>query len=423
MTTPFKLSGILMLCLMTLFYSCKKTTKEEAITQHQGLATAAGQAEETGIAVTIGAAGGTLESTDGQLHISIPAGAVSGQTTFSIQRISNTNIAGIGAAYRLLPHGTRFSEPLTLTFKYDTTDLAGTALAAVGIAFQDDNGVWQGSGALADTSSGTLSITTTHFSDWSLFKSFAVIPVTASVAPGQNLSLHVVNFMSDEDLIPPVPGATKAIGPQQSMMNQYIKKWELGGAGTLQPNGSEATYTAPDAIPTQNPVAVSVTLEGPGKAKYLLVSNIYIGTEGVTFRIDNGPWRHGTIPIGGIVEAAGFHNLDAAIEPLNENETFGALSLKWSGYPSEGFLSWGTTMPWFNYSPTGSNVSYHQFMIVGSSVVPSPGGITFSQYTETAGGDIIGSFILEKAGRQTVTATGSTWAQVKIEGFFKTKRK
>ncbi|MBX3252772.1 MAG: hypothetical protein KF862_01425 [Chitinophagaceae bacterium] len=416
---------LLLLFFFVLFVNaCKKELLKTNIPMppetEGGQVTPVGDVQEAAVTATIGSSGGTLYSADGRLRLTIPAGAVAENVSFSIQRISNTNVAGLGQAYRLLPHDKNFPKPVAVSFVYDTPDFEGTSTDAVGIAYQDAKGIWQGAGAIHDPFAKTFSISTTHFSDWSLFTSFTLNPVSTALEPGETLTLSVVNFMSDEDIIPPVSGVVKPIGPQHSVTARYVKEWKLAGAGALQANGREAVYTAPAAVPAKNPIAVSVTLKGPGNAQYLLVSNIYIGAEGITFRIDNGPWLHGAIPLG-VVSVNGIHNLDAAVVPVSGGASDAALSLKWTGYPSDGHVSWGKTLPWFLYQPPG-NVAYQQFVVEGSNIIPSSGGIDFSHYTETPGGDIIGSFILEKAGKRVVTSTAVIWTPVKIEGFFKTKR-
>ncbi|SDE06092.1 hypothetical protein [Niabella drilacis] len=388
---------------------------------NNGQITPAGEVLETAVTVTIGASGGALQSADGRLRITVPAGAVTTDRVFSIQRITNTNIAGTGAAYRLQPHGVPFAKPVTLSFAYDTLVYEGTVPEAVGIAYQDEKGIWWGQGAVKDATAKTLSVSTTHFSDWSLFEAFTLYPASGAVNLAQTLNLNVYNNMSDELAVPPVPGTLRPIGPQQDVTAQYIKEWKLGGAGTLTPIGSEAVYTAPASMPARNPVAVSVALKGPDATQYLLVSNIYIGPEGVTFRIDNGPWLHGTIPLG-VVLAQGIHNLDAAVVSSGNNgPADAAFSLKWRGYPSGGHLNWGDSIPWFLYQPPG-NTAYQQFIVAGKVITPSAGGIDFSRYTETPGGIITGSFTLERAGKRVLTGTSATWTPVKIEGYFRTKR-
>ncbi len=416
-------AGVLLFFFTAGISACRKSAVDTGTPLPQaggGQVTPVGDVQEAAVTAIIGAAGGTLQSADGRVRLSIPAGAVAENSSFSVQRISNTNIAGLGQAYRLLPHGANFSKPITLSFAYDAPDLERCSADAVGIAYQDEKGIWQGSGATHDPLAKTFSVSTSHFSDWSLFTSFTLYPASTALEPGKSLTLHVINFMSDEDLIPPVPGREQPIGPPHDVTTRYIKEWKLGGGGTLKANGKEAVYTAPATIPAKNPVAVSVSLKGPGNSQYLLVSNIYIGAEGLRFRIDNGPWMQGIIPLG-VVAVNGIHTLDAAIVPLSGGAADAALSLKWTGYPSDGHVSWGETLPWFLYQPPGA-IAYQQFVLQGSSIVPSTGGIDFSHYTETPGGDIIGSFILERAGKRVITGSSITWTPVRIEGFFKTKR-
>ncbi|MCF3109445.1 hypothetical protein LL912_11725 [Niabella sp. CC-SYL272] len=427
----FRILLLLLGFMILIAASCKKislipeTGNEDPpipeTNNNSGQVTPIGEPLEAAVTTMIGPAGGTLQSADGRLHITIPAGAVSANQGFSIQRITNTNIAGTGSAYRLLPHGVPFSKPVTLSFQYDTLVFEGTAPEAVGIAYQDEQGVWWGQGAAKDATANTLSVSTTHFSDWSLFKAFTLYPTSGAVNPGQTQELRVNNNLSDDFVVPPVPGTPRPIGPQHDVTAAYIKEWKLGGAGTLSPAGSEAVYTAPSGMPARNPVAVSVTLKGPGTGLYILVSNIYIGPEGVTFRIDNGPWLHGTVPLG-VVLAQGIHNLDAAVVSSGNNgPADAALSLKWTGYPSGGHLNWGDSIPWFLYQPPG-NTAYQQFMVTGKVIMPSAGGIDFSRYTETPGGTIVGSFYLERAGKRVMTGSGVTWSPAKIEGFFRVKR-
>jgi hypothetical protein len=73
-----------------------------------------------GIATTkvIGAAGGTITSADGGITFTIPAGAVSANTPFPIQPITSSMPTNLELNYRLLPEGTHFAQPVTITFHY-----------------------------------------------------------------------------------------------------------------------------------------------------------------------------------------------------------------------------------------------------------------------------------------------------------------
>jgi len=127
-----------------------------------GAGVPAGEALET----TIGPDGGELVSSDGKLKVSIPAGALTKPTDFSVQSITLTALGGVGGGYRLRPEGA-LAAPVTLTFKGPGMYEAGTNLDGLGIAYQDASGFWfQMKGVVRDASANTLTVTTTHFSDW-----------------------------------------------------------------------------------------------------------------------------------------------------------------------------------------------------------------------------------------------------------------
>ncbi|MFT3748734.1 MAG: hypothetical protein QM768_10470 [Agriterribacter sp.] len=332
--------------------------------------------------------------------------------------MSNTNIAGFGQAFRLLPHGNNFSKPVSISFVYDNADLEGTIPEAIGIACQDDKGVWRGSAGIMDTVAGTLTFTTTHFSDWSLFKSLELFPGSGSVNFNESLDMHVVNYLSDDEL-PPLPGNTpKPTGPKKNITAKYIREWKVGGGDSIKISGSTAIYTAPSNIPAKNPVAVSVVLNRPGATQYILVSNVYIGPKGISFSIDNGPWLQCLVPLGTVI-VKDIDNIDSAVSSGNNVQVDAGVSIKWTGYPSTGTnIAWGEKFPWFLYAPSGNTV-YQHYMIAGNKVVLSPGGIIFSKYSTIAGRYVMGSFFMEKAGKRTNNGTSITWTPVKIEGFFK----
>ncbi len=119
---------------------------------------------------TIGAAGnvGTpLLSPDGNLSLTVPAGAVSQDTIFTMDVVTPDTAPGaVGTAYRLGPPGVVLALPVTLTFTVPTGAPAPTALTA---AFQDSSGFWLRVAPSAVTAgTTTVAVATTHFSDWSL---------------------------------------------------------------------------------------------------------------------------------------------------------------------------------------------------------------------------------------------------------------
>ena len=117
---------------------------------------------------TIGPAGGKLASSDGVLSLIVPPGALTADTQIGIQPITNLAPGAVGTSYRLTPEGQVFATPAQLVFAFTDTELAGSVLAVLRIAYQDDKGQWRAPKSVArDASAHSVSVTTMHFSDWS----------------------------------------------------------------------------------------------------------------------------------------------------------------------------------------------------------------------------------------------------------------
>ena len=116
----------------------------------------------------VGSAGGRLASDDGRLVLDIPAGVVTGPADFTIQALTNLAPGGVGSAYRLGPEGTLFPAPVTLTFH---TELTGKSFDALSVAWQEGQGYWlrvPQSELTRDAAKKTITVTTRHFSGWTL---------------------------------------------------------------------------------------------------------------------------------------------------------------------------------------------------------------------------------------------------------------
>ncbi len=138
------------------------------------------------------ATGGTLASADGRLAVDIPADALATAQTLTLQPIADEAPGGVGPAYRLGPEGTTFAKPVTLTFHYTEDDLIGSEAATLAVAFQDAQGQWNAlKSATRDEAGRTISVVTTHFSDWSLLQGFQLRPPSANVNPGDRVDLAV----------------------------------------------------------------------------------------------------------------------------------------------------------------------------------------------------------------------------------------
>lgn len=257
----FNLRTITLLMLMAVF-SCKKSAKDDTqpgLPAH-GTVYPKGVPDGDIVQKTIGPEGGTLEIEDGRLTLTVPPGAVTAATVFSMQPVTKTLPHSPGKGYRLLPENATFSKPVTLTMYYNDEDLKGTAPQALFLAFQSNDGIWRYDPLTAiDETARKLSVETTHFSDWGIFAEFELL-MPRTVKPGGSIECLIWSPFA----IPPLgvekphPLEIYDIEPLKNPAN--IRNWKLSGEGALKPGGSRvtATYTAPARIPQKNPVRISV---------------------------------------------------------------------------------------------------------------------------------------------------------------------
>lgn len=242
-------------------------------------ATAPGTPNGAATNAIIGAAGGTLSSSDGSFSIDIPAGALASDTDITIQPITNTAWGGIGGGYRLTPDGLTFAVPVDLVFAVAPQDLAGSHPDFLDVAFQTSEGFWQIVETFAyDDAAGTFTVSTTHFTDYSLIQGLQIRPPTANVGTGGTVDLAVKYCF--EEVIGGVIIAYNCDTPNPATYSNWSVNGIVGGnsaVGRVVSTGpSTARYTAPASVPQNNPVAVSV--QGSGRrSRQTMVSNITIG--------------------------------------------------------------------------------------------------------------------------------------------------
>lgn len=244
--------------------------------------TAVGVATGAAVSASIGAAGGRVSSGDGRVVLDIPAGALAADTAISMQPITNLAHGGRGAAYRLSPEGQTFLKPVKLSFAYTDLDLQGTAAEVLGAAFQTAGGHWQWAGKpTIDSAARTVSVTTSHFSDWSMVFGLNLLPKSKTIKPKASLGLQVVMCYA-----PPsaevTPLGYKCADGADATMQPDARDWAVNGRvgggsyGTVSGNGTGATYVAPDFEPVPASVAVSVKVRDLNGDTLLLVSNITV---------------------------------------------------------------------------------------------------------------------------------------------------
>jgi hypothetical protein len=403
------LPHLLLALAFTLLLSCKKqadTSQNPLPDTDTGEVVAVGVPDSSAKAQKIiGIGGGTLQSKDGLLTIDIPPGAIKENQNISIQRISNTNPLGKTKAYRIEPHGVQFAQAVKLTFK----SADHLALKTSGIAYQDTKGVWQAvGGASLNGEKNSISVSTNHFSDWTLFDCLFVIPPTGTVQPGLSLKLEV--FTDDELLAPLVVGEERPIGKPQKIADKYIKKWELVGPGSLSTQGATAEYHAPDDVPDTDHATVNIELDLGDKGKYILVVPIEITYSAVRVTLNDQPefiYKSASAVING----------DQVVITASNGSGVKVL-INWQG--DLGFHPFATSVyTQFGFFPNDQDRYVHFYTVPETHKdVPSEGGITVTDMGQLDG-FVKGTFEVKpigKVGDTRVIPSG------KLSGSFKVKR-
>ncbi len=276
-----KIFPLLLTVTMVLILSgCKKNIDTSPSIPDTPTPTAVGTPVGDSTSKTIGKNGGFLASADGKAELIFPAGALTDNTDISIQAISNNAPNGIANAYRFLPEGITFLQPVTLKFHYTTEDLAATLGDLMGIAFQDSIGIWYRlKNFTNDTINKIISAPIKHFTDYTHFDLLFINPPSGNLRVNKSMDLSMDIVESDDE--------TVKLGPQGDELAPLIKTkgnkvvWSAT-AGTITPNSGTAIYKAPAKVPSQNPVAVSALVDvkfkynGKTFDKTTLFSNIKI---------------------------------------------------------------------------------------------------------------------------------------------------
>ena len=206
-------------------------------------------------------------STDSVIQLSIPAGALSSNTDITIQPVSNECPGGIGLGYDLLPNGTRFAVPATLTFHYTDNEMDGTDPLFCFIAFQDSLQQWNAdvvNGGI-DTVAKTVFLDINHFTQYVKFRIVSITSTSNNhmLLENESATLTVKSIKPNsqsttsssanagEDYLPPLPIET-------ALSNSIVSGWAIDPKhGQLAGDGNSAIYTAPSSIQAIERIRVS----------------------------------------------------------------------------------------------------------------------------------------------------------------------
>jgi len=276
----------------------------------------------------IGQRGGTLASSDGKLRVSVPAGALAGDTEVRIKPGTDEAGGSFGSVYELSPEGTTFAEPISLVWVLSDADLARTNLENLVVRSRESNGRWiVQSNVERNESDHTIRVSAKHFSQWDLAMTLRLQPSAAKVFIGDSLELAA--YAGWTELSPPAPDkgetpapATTARGAarqSQSTSDDDLLAtpedvrhgifrnavWRVNGehCGTLKLglikqniighfNVENAVfqpvnYITPDDVPSPNPITVSfqIVVKEPktgGKGPATFIERKMIATAQVT---------------------------------------------------------------------------------------------------------------------------------------------
>jgi len=214
--------------------------------------TEVGTPEGNKVSKDMGPAGGTLASPDGRLTLTVPQNAIAETVTFAVQPVTNKFDGGLGSSYRLEPVGKTFTNPLEISIRYDDHDLEGTVPEVLSLAYQDKEGAWHMQKVIKlDKDKKTITVSTTHFSIWSLIFRTKLSPSKATLRVGERLDISMMRCKGPgfiDKFLDSSVNCTAGWG--------YGDKWKLLGEGKLTQDYPRMVYTAPARKPTPNVATV-----------------------------------------------------------------------------------------------------------------------------------------------------------------------
>jgi len=208
--------------------------------------------------VKIGTAGGSISSADGVVTLIFPEDALSKKTTISIQPVENMAPNGNGKGYKMEPSGILFNKPATIIFNYANEDTTNNAQVLMGIAMQDENGKWYKlNKTVTDTVKKTITGSINHFSVYINFSTDKIVPKYTRLKVGGSIRLKVVHvdYKNSDEIVSLI--GVEIIQVKMWSVNGIEKGNSTVGFISASTNNT-AIFQAPEKVPAQNPVAISV---------------------------------------------------------------------------------------------------------------------------------------------------------------------
>lgn len=276
------------LCSLTFLFACSKPSRQDPgpdnAPETVPFQTERGATAGAAVTAVIGAAGGELASADGSVKIKVPAGAVAGDKTFSIQPVDNMLRPGKpdNRAFRLLPEDAAFAKPVMVTFKYAPEDITAGAEDVLRLAYQTVDGHWKSVPAALDKTRKTLSADVSHFCDFAFYEQFELFSDKDMALPGETVNficgIIEVKETGEADLLAPLVSnipdefdrneQVHYLDLTKSLISE-VKEWKVvEGPGTVKGIknrynlNAHAEYKAPASITDAVNATVQVELRG-----------------------------------------------------------------------------------------------------------------------------------------------------------------
>ena len=224
--------------------------------------------------------GGRLISLDKKVELIIPPGALSSETTISIQPVINLARGGIGKTYRFEPSGIQFLKSVQLIFHYSDKETNGDSPQLLSISTQNEKGSWLRLEKIkVDTESKTVIGNTLHFSDFVVHWALVMWANSNGVKVGKKVDVQLYITPTNIDILD--TKAEDRIKGHNEWFDYQLKNarnWSVNGipdgnadVGKIVPPAVPGTswqemfavvYEAPGKLPDQNPVEIAVEVKG-----------------------------------------------------------------------------------------------------------------------------------------------------------------
>jgi hypothetical protein len=224
----------------------------------------------------IGQDGGSLTSEDGKLELIFPEGALTANTTITIQSTRNM-LDSSKCAYQLEPSGTQFKKPVQVIFHYTDKEAEECPPDLKSFALQDHNGKWSYlEYANWDSSGKTLSGFIQHFSVLVTDQNDVLLKPEKS---DLGLNDQTLVYIYHKDTIVTGEFAGQPDDPEFAsnrlgfFVNGILKGNEQVGTGDILSTGTNhiGHYKAPHNLPAKNPVEIKVAFKYYSRLKKKLV--------------------------------------------------------------------------------------------------------------------------------------------------------